>query len=98
MQHITPFLRFDGNAEEAANFYVPIFKSSRVVRVARDGDAGPGPTGTVMIVTFQLDGQEVLALDGGPPFSFTEAISFLVHCETQEEVDVRCARGSGDVE
>src|SRR5262249_32363175 len=87
MQKITPFLWFDGKAEEAVNFYVSIFKNSKIVRLARCGDAGPGPKGSVMSATFQLDGQEFFALNGGPQFSFTPAISFFVNCETQEEVD-----------
>ncbi len=87
MQKITPFLWFDDKAEEATNFYVSIFKNSRVVGVARYGDAGPGPNGAVMTVAFQLDGQEFIALNGGPQFRFTEAISFVVNCETQKEVD-----------
>ena len=87
MQKITPFLWFDDKAEEAANFYVSIFKNSKVGSVTRYGEAGPGPKGTVMIATFQLDGQEFIALNGGPHFKFTEAISFVVNCETQEEVD-----------
>src|SRR5437588_6280186 len=87
MQKIVPFLWFDGNAEEAVNFYVSIFKNSRVVSVTRYGDAGPGVKGTVMSCTFQLEGQEFIALNGGPQFKFTEAISLFVNCETQEEVD-----------
>ena len=87
MQKITTFLWFDNNAEEAMNFYVSIFKNSKVLRVARYGDAGPGPKGTVMTANFQLDGQEFVALNGGPHFKFTEAISFVVNCETQQEVD-----------
>ena len=87
MQKITPFLWFNDNAEEAMNFYVSIFKNSKIGRVTRYGDAGPGPKGTVMSATFQLDGQEFFALNGGPQFTFTEAISFFVNCETQEEVD-----------
>lgn len=87
MQRITPFLWFDGNAEEAMNFYVSVFKGSKIVSVSRYGEGGPGPKGTVMTGTFQLDGQEFIALNGGPQFKFTEAISFLVNCETQEEVD-----------
>jgi len=87
MQKITPFLWFDGNAEEAMNFYVSIFKNSKVGRISRYGDTGPGPKGTVMSVTFQLEGQEFMALNGGPHFSFSPAISFFVSCETQEEVD-----------
>jgi len=84
---ITPFLWFDDKAEEAMNFYVSIFKNSKVGSVTRYGDAGPGPKGTVMSATFQLDGQDFFALNGGPLFKFTEAISFVVNCETQEEVD-----------
>ena len=87
MQRITPFLWFDDQAEEAMNFYVSIFKNSKVGRVTRYGEAGPGPKGSVMSATFQLGGQEFMALNGGPHFSFTPAISFFVNCETQEEVD-----------
>ncbi len=87
MQKITPFLWFDGNAEEAMNFYVSVFKNSKVVRVSRYGEAGPGPKGTVMSATFQLDGEEFFALNGGPQYTFTPAISFFVNCETQQEVD-----------
>ena len=87
MQKITPFLWFDNNAEEAVKFYVSIFKNSKIVSVARYGDAGPGPKGTVMTVAFQLEGQEFVALNGGPLFKFNEAISFVVNCETQAEVD-----------
>ena len=87
MQKITPFLWFDGKAEEAMNFYISIFKNSKVGRVTRYGEAGPGPKGTVMSATFQLEGQEFMALNGGPQFTFTPAISFFVNCETQQEVD-----------
>ena len=87
MHKITPFLWFDDKAEEAMNFYVSIFKNSKVGNVTRYGDAGPGPKGTVMSATFQLDGQDFFALNGGPLFKFTEAISFFVNCDTQEEVD-----------
>jgi len=87
MQKITPFLWFDGKVEEAMNFYVSVFKNSKIVRVTRFGEAGPGPKGTVMSVTFQLDGQEFFALNGGPQFTFSPAISFFVTCETQQEVD-----------
>ncbi len=87
MQKITLFLWFDDKAEEAMNFYVSIFNNSKVVSVTRYGDAGPGPKGTVMTAAFQLEGQEFVALNGGPQFKFTEAISFVVNCETQEEVD-----------
>jgi predicted 3-demethylubiquinone-9 3-methyltransferase (glyoxalase superfamily) len=87
MQKITPFLWFDGKAEEAANFYVSVFKNSKIVSIMRYGEAGPGPKGSVMSATFQLDGQEFIALNGGPMFTFSPAISFFVHCESQEEVD-----------
>lgn len=87
MQKITPFLWFDNNAEEAANFYVSIFKNSKILNFTRNGDAGPGPKGAVMIAEFQLDGQKFVALNGGPHFKFTEAISLVVNCETQQEVD-----------
>ena len=87
MQKITPFLWFDGKAEEAVNFYVSIFKNSRVGTITRYGDAGPGPKGTVMIATFQLEGQDFIALNGGPQYTFTPAISLFVDCKTQEEVD-----------
>jgi predicted 3-demethylubiquinone-9 3-methyltransferase (glyoxalase superfamily) len=86
-QKITTYLWFDNNAEEAMNFYVSIFKNSKVLDLVRYGDAGPGPMGTVMAGTFQLAGQEFMALNGGPHFKFTEAISLFVNCETQEEVD-----------
>lgn len=87
MQKITPFLWFDNQAEEAMNFYVSIFKSSKVLSVTRYGEAGPGPKGTVMSATFQLEGQTFYALNGGPHFTFTPAISFFINCETQQEVD-----------
>jgi predicted 3-demethylubiquinone-9 3-methyltransferase (glyoxalase superfamily) len=87
MQKITPFLWFDGKAEEAINFYTSIFKNAKIGRVTRYGAAGPGPKGTVMSATFELDGQEFMALNGGPQFTFSPAISFFVNCETQEEVD-----------
>lgn len=87
MQKINPFLWFDSQALEAANHYVSIFRNSRIVSSSRYGDAGPGPKGSVMTVTFELDGQEFIALNGGPQFKFTEAISFSVDCKTQEEAD-----------
>lgn len=87
MQKITPFLWFDDNAEEALNFYTSIFKNSKIVNQRRWGDGGPVPKGTLMTATFQLEGQEFMALNAGPMFKFTEAISFFVKCETQEEVD-----------
>src|SRR5690349_12638940 len=86
-QKITTFLWFDNNAEEAMNFYTSIFKNSKILGVSRYGDAGPGPKGQVMSGKFQLEGQEFMALNGGPQFKFTEAISLFVSCETQEEVD-----------
>jgi len=86
-QKITTFLWFDNNAEEAANFYVSVFKNSRILNTTRYGDAGPGPKGTVMTIEFELDGQRFTGLNGGPQFKFTEAISLVVHCKTQEEVD-----------
>ena len=87
MQRITPFLWYDDKAEEAANFYISIFKNSKILSVLRYGEVGPGPKGSVMTVEFQLEGQEFVALNGGPHFKFTEAISFVVNCATQEEVD-----------
>lgn len=87
MQKIKTFLWFDNQAEEAVNFYTSIFKNSKIETISRYGDAGPGPKGTVMVATFQLEGQEFMALNGGPHFKFTEAISLLVNCETQEEID-----------
>jgi predicted 3-demethylubiquinone-9 3-methyltransferase (glyoxalase superfamily) len=86
-QKITPFLWFDDRAEEAAKFYVSVFRNSKIVKITRYGDAGPGPKGTVMTVLFQLNGQEFIALNGGPQFKFTEAVSFCVNCRTQAEVD-----------
>ncbi len=87
MQKITPFLWFDGNAEEAMNFYTSIFKNSRIVGLRRYGESGPGPAGSVMTGTFHLDGQDFMALNGGPMFKFSPAISMFINCETQEEVD-----------
>jgi len=87
VQKITPFLWFDSQAEAAANFYVSIFNNSRVLGISRYGEAGPGPKGSVMTVDFELDGQRFTGLNGGPHFKFTEALSFVVHCKTQEEVD-----------
>jgi predicted 3-demethylubiquinone-9 3-methyltransferase (glyoxalase superfamily) len=87
LQKITPFLWFDGKAEEAANFYVSVFKNSKIGNVTRYGDAGPGPKGTVMLVTFQIEGEEFIALNGGPQYTFSPAISFFVNCVTQKEVD-----------
>jgi len=87
MQKITPFLWFDNNAEEAVNHYLSIFKNSKIVTTARYGDAGPGPKGSVMTIAFQLEGQDFIALNGGPMFKFNEAISLSVDCKTQEEID-----------
>jgi predicted 3-demethylubiquinone-9 3-methyltransferase (glyoxalase superfamily) len=87
MQKITTFLWFDNQAEEAANFYASIFKNSKILGMSHYGDAGPRPKGSVLVVSFQLDGQNFLALNGGPHFKFTEAISLVVNCETQQEVD-----------
>ena len=86
-QKITPFLWFDNQAEEAVKFYTSIFKNSKVGNVSRYGEAGPGTKGSVMTMAFELDGQQFTALNGGPVFKFTEAISFVVHCETQAELD-----------
>ncbi len=87
MQKITPYLWFDHQAEEAARFYTSIFQNSKMGSVSRFGEGGPLPAGTVMTVSFELEGQEFVALNGGPQFKFTEAVSFLVSCETQDEVD-----------
>ena len=87
MQKISPFLWFDGKAEEAVNFYTSVFRHSKIGDVMRYGDAGPGPKGSVMTATFEIEGQEFIALNGGPNFKFSPAISFFVKCKTQEEVD-----------
>jgi len=87
MQKITPFLWFNDNAEEAANFYTSIFKNSKIKHIARYGEAGPGPKGSVMTVSFELNGNPFIALNGGPHFKFNEAISFVVDCDSQEEID-----------
>ncbi len=87
MKGITPFLWFDDKAEEAAKFYTAIFPRSKIKSTARYGEAGPGPQGTVMTVAFELAGQDFVALNGGPMFAFSPAISFVVNCETQKEVD-----------
>jgi predicted 3-demethylubiquinone-9 3-methyltransferase (glyoxalase superfamily) len=99
MQKIIPFLWFDNQAEEAANHYVSIFKNSKIGSITRYGDGGPIPKGTAMSVTFQLEGQDFYALNGGPIFHFTEAISLYVSCETQEEVDalwIKLLAGGGN--
>jgi predicted 3-demethylubiquinone-9 3-methyltransferase (glyoxalase superfamily) len=87
MQKITPFLWFNNQAEEAMNFYVSIFKNSKVEKVTRWGEGGPAPAGTVMTASFRLNGQEFIALNGGPQFTFTPAVSFVVHCDDQQEID-----------
>ena len=87
MQKITPFLWFDNQAEEAVNHYLSIFPNSRMLKVARYGEAGPGPKGSVMTASFELDGQQFTALNGGPHYKFTEAVSFVIDCKSQEEVD-----------
>jgi predicted 3-demethylubiquinone-9 3-methyltransferase (glyoxalase superfamily) len=92
MQKITPFLWFDGNAEEAANFYISIFKNSKLGKVTYFGEAGPGTKGSVLTVSFQLEGQEFVALNGGPHYKFTPAFSLYVDCETQIEVDTLWAQ------
>lgn len=86
-QKITTFLWFNNNAEEAVNFYVSVFKDARILKTARYGDVGPRPKGSVMTIDFELNGQEFIALNGGPEFKFTEAISLMVNCDTQEEID-----------
>ena len=87
MQKITPFFWFDGKAHEAAKYYVSIFKNSKILKVERYGDAGPGPKGSVMIAEFQIEGQKFIALNGGPMYKFTPAISFMVYCNDQKEID-----------
>jgi predicted 3-demethylubiquinone-9 3-methyltransferase (glyoxalase superfamily) len=87
MPALTPFLWFDTEAEQAAQFYTSVFPNSRIVEVTHYGSAGPRPEGMVMTVAFELDGQKFIALNGGPEFSFSEAISFVVNCDTQQEVD-----------
>jgi len=87
IQLITPFLWFDHQAEEAATFYASIFPNSSLLKIVRCGKAGPGPPGSALTVEFQLQGQKFVALNGGPHFKFTEAVSFVVNCQTQQEVD-----------
>jgi predicted 3-demethylubiquinone-9 3-methyltransferase (glyoxalase superfamily) len=87
MQRISPFLWFDTQAEEAARFYVSIFPDSRITKVTRYNEAGPGPAGSVMTVEFELDGQSLVALNGGPQFKFNEALSLSIACKNQQEVD-----------
>jgi predicted 3-demethylubiquinone-9 3-methyltransferase (glyoxalase superfamily) len=95
-QKITPYLWFNNNAEEAMNFYVSVFKNSRILNVSRYPEGAPGLAGTVMTATFQLEGQEFMVLNGGPEFKFNESISFLVDCKTQEEVDDLWAKLTAD--
>jgi|SRR5665647_216328 len=87
MQKITPFLWFNNQAEEAMNFYISVFKNSKMMSIVRYGDLGPGAKGTIMTAKFLVEGQEFIALNGGPVFTFSQAISFVVNCETQEEID-----------
>jgi predicted 3-demethylubiquinone-9 3-methyltransferase (glyoxalase superfamily) len=101
LQKITPCLWFDGQAEEAVNFYTGIFRHSKILNVTHYGESSPRPAGSVMTILFELDGQEFLALNGGPEFRFTEAISLIVNCETQEEVDTlweKLSAGGEEVE
>lgn len=101
MPRITPFLWFDDKAEEAANFYISVFKNSKIGSIARYSDAGPGPKGSVMTVSFELEGQPFIALNGGPLYTFSPAISFFVDCKTQQEVDElwdKLTAGGGEVE
>jgi len=95
-QKITPFLWYDNQAEEAANFYVSIFKNSRVLGVTRYGKSGPGPEGSVLTAAFELEGQKFTSLNGGPRFTFNESVSFVVNCETQEEIDYFWEKLSSD--
>lgn len=96
MQKITPFLWFDNNAEEALNFYTSVFKNSKIGKTTRYPEGAPGPAGSLMTGTMEIEGQEFVVLNGGPTFKFTEAISFVVNCETQEEIDHYWARLSAD--
>lgn len=88
MQNITPMLWFDNNAEEAVNFYASIFPDTKIGTILRYGETGPGPVGSVMTIAFELRGQAFVALNGGPIYTFTPAVSFVVHCETQDEIDM----------
>jgi predicted 3-demethylubiquinone-9 3-methyltransferase (glyoxalase superfamily) len=96
MQKIAPCLWFDGNAEEAAQFYISVFSDSRIATTMHYSDAGPGPQGDVLAVTFEIEGQEFMALNGGPQFPFTPAISLFVHCGSQEEIDSLWAKLCAD--
>ena len=95
-QKITTFLWYDGNAEEAVNFYTSVFKNSKTNNIVRYGESGPGAKGSVMIIEFELDGQQFTAINGGPAFKFTEAISLVVNCANQEEVDYYWEKLTGD--
>ena len=96
VQKISPFLWFDNNAEEAVNFYVSLFGNSKIGKVMRNGDNGPGPKGSVLVMDFELEGQQFHALNGGPVYKFTPAISFLVLCDDQKEVDQLWSKLTGD--
>lgn len=98
MQKITPCLWFDHQAEEAVNFYVSFFNNSRIKTIGRYGEVGPGPAGSVMTIIFELEGQEFMALNGGPHFQFTPAISLMVNCNTQQEIDALWAKLSAHKE
>ena len=96
MEKITPFLWFDTQAEEAANFYTSIFKNSKILEVTRTGEAGPGPAGSVLVVSFEIEGKKFIALNGGPVFKFNESVSFMIDCESQEEVDYYWSKLTAD--
>jgi len=101
MQTITPFLWFDSQAEEAARFYLSIFKNSKLLSISRYSEAGPGPEGSVMTVEFELDGEKFVALNGGPQYTFSPAVSFVVDCETQRDVDhywERLSKGGKEIQ
>lgn len=87
MQKITPFLWFNDNAEEAMNYYLSIFKDAKLLNASRYGEGGPGPAGKLMVATFSIEGQEFMVLNGGPHYTITPAVSFMLHCDTQEELD-----------
>jgi predicted 3-demethylubiquinone-9 3-methyltransferase (glyoxalase superfamily) len=100
-QKITPYLWFDSNAEEAVTFYTSIFKDSRIVTRSRYGDSGPRPKGSIMAIAFRLEGQNFVAINGGPHFKLNEAVSFYIGCETQEEIDGlwdKLLAGGGEVQ
>ncbi|MFT3824313.1 MAG: VOC family protein [Chitinophagaceae bacterium] len=96
MQKIVPFLWFNNNLEEAINFYTSIFDNAKVINISRMGEGGPAPKGTVFSAVFQLEGQEFYGLNGGPLFTFNEAVSFFVKCDTQEEIDDKWAKLTAD--